>query len=183
MALADHVGGVDAVLVTHEHPDHYEPGRLRAADAPIWTGAAVAAQIAADAPDLVERVTVVAPGETFAVGVVEVGLGALLDGGEDVRRVLAVATWRESPFFTPAERAALALTDAVTRLGEHGVDDDVWAAATASVIVLAPRYGRPVAALRTSRRPGLVCHGIDQPPAPASMRATSRAVTCEASSE
>ncbi|QGG96960.1 carboxymuconolactone decarboxylase family protein [Actinomarinicola tropica] len=53
----------------------------------------------------------------------------LLDGGEDVRRVLAVTTWRESPFFTPAERAALALTDAVTRLGEHGVDDDVWAAA------------------------------------------------------
>ncbi|MEO1061748.1 MAG: carboxymuconolactone decarboxylase family protein [Actinomycetota bacterium] len=51
----------------------------------------------------------------------------LLGVGEDVRRVLAVAAWRESPFFDPAERAALALTDAVTRLGEHGVPDDVWA--------------------------------------------------------
>lgn len=68
----DHVGGVDAVLVTHEHPDHYEPGRLRAADAPIVTCAAVAAQIAADAPDLAERVTVVAPGEAFTVGGVDV---------------------------------------------------------------------------------------------------------------
>ena len=66
------VDGVDAVLVTHEHPDHYEPGRLRAADAPIWTCAAVAAQITADAPDLVERLTVVAPGESFTVGAVEV---------------------------------------------------------------------------------------------------------------
>lgn len=53
----------------------------------------------------------------------------LVDGGEDVRRVLAVSTWRESAFFTPAERAALALTDEVTRLGEHGVSDEVWTAA------------------------------------------------------
>jgi AhpD family alkylhydroperoxidase len=46
--------------------------------------------------------------------------------GEHQRRVLAVATWRESPFFDERERAALALTDAVTRLGDHGVPDDVW---------------------------------------------------------
>ena len=37
-----------------------------------------------------------------------------------------LAGWRESPFFSDRERAALALTDAVTRLGEHGVTDDVW---------------------------------------------------------
>jgi len=54
-----------------------------------------------------------------------------LANGEDLRRVLAVAAWRESPFFTPAERAALALTDAVTRLGDDGVDDDVWQEVTA----------------------------------------------------
>lgn len=51
----------------------------------------------------------------------------LAEGGEDWRRVIAVATWRESAFFTSAERAALALTDEVTRLGEHGVGDEVWA--------------------------------------------------------
>src|SRR5438067_5492224 len=45
--------------------------------------------------------------------------------GEDPRRLFAVAAWRESPFFTDAERAALALTDAVTRLGEEGVTDEV----------------------------------------------------------
>ncbi|HKY67929.1 MAG TPA: carboxymuconolactone decarboxylase family protein [Acidimicrobiales bacterium] len=68
----------------------------------------------------------------------------LLGDGEDPRRVLAVATWHESPFFTDAERAALALTDAVTRLGEGGVPEDVWAAAekhhgtdTAAHLVLA----------------------------------------------
>ena len=46
--------------------------------------------------------------------------------GEDPRRLFAVSVWRESPFFTDAERAALELTDAVTRLGEHGVPDEVW---------------------------------------------------------
>ena len=50
----------------------------------------------------------------------------LLQAGEDPRRVFAVAAWHESPFFTDLERAALALTDAVTRLGEGGVPDDVW---------------------------------------------------------
>jgi AhpD family alkylhydroperoxidase len=47
--------------------------------------------------------------------------------GEDERRLATLAGWRESPFFTDRERAALALTDAVTDLGEHGVSDEVWA--------------------------------------------------------
>lgn len=49
-----------------------------------------------------------------------------LAAGEDSRRLFAVATWRESPFFDERERAALALTDAVTRLGDDGVPDEVW---------------------------------------------------------
>ncbi|MGC5052709.1 carboxymuconolactone decarboxylase family protein [Micromonospora sp. DT48] len=52
-----------------------------------------------------------------------------MDAGESSRRLFAVAAWREAPFFDERERAALALTDAVTRLGEHGVPDDVWDAA------------------------------------------------------
>jgi AhpD family alkylhydroperoxidase len=55
----------------------------------------------------------------------------MLEDGEDVRRVLAVSAWREAEMFTPREQAALDLTDAVTRLGDHGVSDDVWAAAAA----------------------------------------------------
>lgn len=49
-----------------------------------------------------------------------------LAAGEDARRLFALSAWREAPFFDERERAALALTDAVTRLGEEGVSDEVW---------------------------------------------------------
>ena len=62
------VDGADAVLITHEHADHYLPDHLRATDAPVFTIEAVAAKIREDAPDVAERITVVAPGETFDVG-------------------------------------------------------------------------------------------------------------------
>jgi alkylhydroperoxidase family enzyme len=55
---------------------------------------------------------------------------ALADG-ETPTRLFAVAAWRETPFFTPAERAALALTDSVTLLGSGGIPDDVWNEAAA----------------------------------------------------
>ncbi len=47
------------------------------------------------------------------------------------QRLGAVAVWREAPFFTDAERAALALTEAVTRLADQTdpVPDPVWAEA------------------------------------------------------
>jgi AhpD family alkylhydroperoxidase len=47
--------------------------------------------------------------------------------GESTRRLFAVSAWREATqLFTAKERAAFALSDAVTKLGEHGVPDDVW---------------------------------------------------------
>jgi AhpD family alkylhydroperoxidase len=49
-----------------------------------------------------------------------------LAAGESSRRLFGVAAWHEAPFYTARERAALALTDAVTRLGDEGVSDDVW---------------------------------------------------------
>jgi AhpD family alkylhydroperoxidase len=51
--------------------------------------------------------------------------------GESDARVFAVAAWQEGPFFTDQERAALALTESMTRLSEGGdrVPDDVWAQA------------------------------------------------------
>jgi L-ascorbate metabolism protein UlaG (beta-lactamase superfamily) len=61
--------GATAVLVTHEHPDHWTPDLLRATDAPVFTIAAVAAQIREQAPDVAERVTVVSPGQSLDVGV------------------------------------------------------------------------------------------------------------------
>jgi AhpD family alkylhydroperoxidase len=55
-----------------------------------------------------------------------------LAGGESSRRLFGVAAWREaSALFTEKELAALELTDAVTRLGEHGVPDEVWDRAAA----------------------------------------------------
>jgi L-ascorbate metabolism protein UlaG (beta-lactamase superfamily) len=65
----DALDGATAVLVTHEHPDHWTPDLLRATDAPVFTIAAVAAQIRDQAPDVAERVTVVAPGDRIDVGV------------------------------------------------------------------------------------------------------------------
>ena len=54
-----------------------------------------------------------------------------IDLGEPTRRMLAVSAWRESPFFDDREKAALGLTDALTRLDRDGVPDDVWEAAVA----------------------------------------------------
>jgi L-ascorbate metabolism protein UlaG (beta-lactamase superfamily) len=71
------VAGVDAVLITHEHADHYLPEHLLAADAPVFTIEAVAAKIREDAPAVAERLTVVAPGETFDVGVPVRAVGEL----------------------------------------------------------------------------------------------------------
>ncbi|MHC1950065.1 carboxymuconolactone decarboxylase family protein [Bradyrhizobium sp. UFLA06-06] len=48
--------------------------------------------------------------------------------GETDERLFAVGAWRDAPYFTEAERAALALTEAVTRLSdrEDPVADAVW---------------------------------------------------------
>jgi AhpD family alkylhydroperoxidase len=48
--------------------------------------------------------------------------------GETERRLYAVAVWRETPFFSPRERAALAWTEALTRLSEQPALDADYAA-------------------------------------------------------
>ena len=52
-----------------------------------------------------------------------------LAAGETTERLFGLAAWHESWSFTEKERVALALTDAVTRLGPEGVPDAVWDAA------------------------------------------------------
>ena len=52
----------------------------------------------------------------------------LQKAGEPDKRIFAVAAWREVPYFTEAERAALALTEAATRIADRAdpVPDDIW---------------------------------------------------------
>ena len=56
------------------------------------------------------------------------GAQHLRKAGASDERIFAVAAWRETPYFTPAERAALALTESVTRLSDRSdpVPDAVW---------------------------------------------------------
>ncbi|MFP3544205.1 carboxymuconolactone decarboxylase family protein [Rhizobium sp. SIMBA_035] len=68
------------------------------------------------------------------------GCGVCVDGhpriarklGETEERLFAVAAWREAPYFSDQERAALALTEAVTRLSDRAdpVPDEIWDEAT-----------------------------------------------------
>lgn len=52
--------------------------------------------------------------------------------GETDERLFAVAAWRDAPYFTDAERTALALTESVTRLSDRPdpVPDEIWEEAT-----------------------------------------------------
>lgn len=52
--------------------------------------------------------------------------------GETDERLFAVSAWRDTPYFSDAERAALALTEAVTRTSDRAdpVPDDIWDEAT-----------------------------------------------------
>jgi AhpD family alkylhydroperoxidase len=48
--------------------------------------------------------------------------------GESDERIFTLAAWRETPYFSDAERAALALTEAATRLADRpdSVSDEIW---------------------------------------------------------
>ncbi len=61
-------------------------------------------------------------------GCVEMHARGLKQSGESDERVFAVAAWRDSPYFNDAERAALALTEAVTRMADQPdpVPDEIW---------------------------------------------------------
>jgi AhpD family alkylhydroperoxidase len=63
---------------------------------------------------------------------VDSGARSAKRNGESDERLFAVAAWRDTPYFTDAERAALALAEAATRLADRGdaVSDEVWADAS-----------------------------------------------------
>ena len=59
---------------------------------------------------------------------VDAGAKHARKAGETDERLFAVAAWREAPYFTDAERAALALAETVTRLNDRTdpVPDEIW---------------------------------------------------------
>ena len=104
--------------------------------------------------------------------------------GESSERIHTVVAWREAPYFSDAERAALALTEAATRLADHRdpVPDEIWdeaaryyserqLAALAVAIAAINAYNRlnvmtrqvggewVERALRPELPPAAVCHG------------------------
>ncbi|MEP7383099.1 MAG: carboxymuconolactone decarboxylase family protein [Gemmatimonadota bacterium] len=48
--------------------------------------------------------------------------------GDSPQRLLVLSAWRDAPFYTPRERAALAWTEAVTQLQPHGIPDALYSA-------------------------------------------------------
>ena len=64
---------------------------------------------------------------------VDSGARSARKAGETEERLATVAAWREAPYFSDAERAALALAEAATRLADRPdpVPDEIWDAAAA----------------------------------------------------
>jgi AhpD family alkylhydroperoxidase len=58
----------------------------------------------------------------------DMGWRKLKEAGETDERIFAVSAWRDAPYFTDAERAALELAEAATRIADHSdpVPDEVW---------------------------------------------------------
>jgi AhpD family alkylhydroperoxidase len=123
--------GACAVVAPHPaarmgHPAMVLPGAMEALQA---VGAAIAASgLAERTIDLVNlRVS-----QINGCGVCLLGdIHAAKRHGESDVRLAVVAGWREAPFFTAAERAALALAEATTRVSDRAnpVPDDVWSEA------------------------------------------------------
>jgi L-ascorbate metabolism protein UlaG (beta-lactamase superfamily) len=99
--------GADAVLVTHEHPDHFEEGRLRAGleanpAAEVWTLPSVAAQISAAFPG---RVHTVGKGDAFTAAGFDVQVHGELHAviHPDIPRITNVGYLVDGSLFHPGD--------------------------------------------------------------------------------
>ncbi|MET7641194.1 MBL fold metallo-hydrolase [Streptomyces sp. NPDC005438] len=99
--------GADAVLVTHEHPDHFDERRLRTAleanpAAQVWTLASVAAQLSAAFPG---RVHTVGEGDTFTAAGFEVSVHGQLHEviHPDIPRITNVGYLVNGSVFHPGD--------------------------------------------------------------------------------
>nr|WP_222109765.1 carboxymuconolactone decarboxylase family protein [Streptomyces cupreus] len=59
---------------------------------------------------------------------VDEGARTAREAGVSDQRLLALAAWRDTPYFTPAQRAALELAEAATRMADRpdAVSDEIW---------------------------------------------------------
>src|SRR5919204_5799406 len=93
-------------------------------------GAAVsAAQDAKVEPELLELIRIRASPINGCAFCLDMHTKDARAQGETEQRIYALNAWRETPFFTERERAALALTEAVTLVHDGHVPDDVYAQA------------------------------------------------------
>jgi len=103
----DAAAGADAILVTHEHADHFDEGRLRAAldanpAAELWTLAAVADQLSAAFPG---RVHTVGDGDTFTAAGFDVQVHGELHAviHPDIPRITNVGFLVDGAVFHPGD--------------------------------------------------------------------------------
>jgi AhpD family alkylhydroperoxidase len=115
-------------MTTELHPRLNHPAML-VPDAMTALQAVGAAVGKADLPDSTIELVNMRASQINGCGVCLVGhVRGAKQHGETDDRIAAVAGWRDAPFFSDAERAALALTEAVTRLSDRSdpVPDAVW---------------------------------------------------------
>lgn len=103
----DAVAGADAILVTHEHPDHFDEARLRAAleadpAVEIWTLRSVAGQLSAAFPG---RVHTVGHGDTFTAAGFEVDVHGELHAviHPDIPRITNIGFMIDGSVFHPGD--------------------------------------------------------------------------------
>jgi AhpD family alkylhydroperoxidase len=82
-------------------------------------------------PEIIELVHLRASQINGCSACVNAGVRSAGRGGVSTEKLLTVAAWYENPLFDDAERAALAVTEAATRLADRpgSVTDDIWAQA------------------------------------------------------
>jgi AhpD family alkylhydroperoxidase len=106
-----------------KNPAALVPGAMQAIQALITS-----AQKAGTAPKVLQLVHLRASQINGCSPCVDGGVKHAKQAGETDERLFAVAAWREAPYFTDAERAALALAEAMTRLADRAdaVPDHIW---------------------------------------------------------
>ncbi|MFJ4975987.1 carboxymuconolactone decarboxylase family protein [Streptomyces coeruleorubidus] len=97
--------------------------------ASLHTVAVSAAQDAKVEPELLELVRIRASQINGCAFCIDMHTRDARGQGETEQRIYALNAWRETPFFTERERAALALTEAVTLVHDGRVPDAVYAEA------------------------------------------------------
>jgi AhpD family alkylhydroperoxidase len=112
-----------------KHPASVAPGAMKALQA-----LAASASDSGLQPALIELVNLRASQINGCSVCVILHTGDLRKLGESDDRIAAVGAWRETPYFDDAERAALALTESVTRLADRAdpVPDSIWQDAAAN---------------------------------------------------